>query len=174
MKSLITLGIISLISCSQAFGREQLLLARITGYWRAEGCGQIAAWNGAHLRPGHCAVDPRKIPYGSKIVFPDVECIAVDTGPAVVSRASARFCGRTAAEKNAVVIDRFFETRQEAVAWTSAHAQFITVRIVTPDREPSKLSVNAKRAAKQLPFELRNRDGDKLPPPRNSAPASKT
>ena len=81
----------------QAFAREETMLVRITGYWPGEGSGQRAAWNGARLRPGHCAVDPKKIPYGSTIVFPDTECIAVDTGPAVVSRKSARYCGRTGA-----------------------------------------------------------------------------
>ena len=39
----------------------------------------------------HCAVDPKKIPYGSKIFFHDAECMAVDSGPAVVNRKAARF-----------------------------------------------------------------------------------
>src|SRR4029077_8683070 len=82
MRSLIIFSLLSLFFSGDAFGREELLLARVTGYWRAEGCGRIAAWNGERLRSGHCAVDPRKIPYGSKVIFPDAECIAVDTGPA--------------------------------------------------------------------------------------------
>lgn len=172
MRSLIIFSLLSLFLSGDAFGREELLLARVTGYWRAEGCGRIAAWNGEHLRSGHCAVDPRKIPYGSKVIFPDAECIAVDTGPAVVNRASARFCGRTAAEKSALVIDRFFETRQEAVAWSNAHPQFITVRIVSPDRHPrmatSTLASKTQLATKSITLaELANPDGDKLPPPRN-------
>jgi hypothetical protein len=113
------------------FGAEEPVLARITVYWRAE--GQLrASWNGARLRDGHCAVDPKKIPYGSKVVFPDITCVAVDTGPAVVSRKAARSCGRSASERNAVVIDRFFETKQEAVRWTKTHPHFMVVQIHSP------------------------------------------
>jgi 3D (Asp-Asp-Asp) domain-containing protein len=115
------------------FASEQSMLVRVTGYWRNEGSGGCAAWTGARLRVGHCAVDPKKIPYGSTVVFPDTECVAVDTGPAVVSRKSARYCGRTSAQKSALVVDRFFETKRDAVAWTNAHSQFITVKVITPD-----------------------------------------
>src|SRR4051812_24439864 len=62
----------------QALAVEQTVLVRVTTYWRSEGCGLRASWNGARLRNGHCAVDPRKIPYGSKVLFPDAECTAVD------------------------------------------------------------------------------------------------
>ena len=140
----------ALLFASGAFGHEQLLLARVTGYWRTEGCGRIASWNGARLGVGHCAVDPKRIPFGSKVIFPDAECMAVDTGPAVVSRKSARYCGRTAAEKNAIVIDRFFETKQEAVSWSNAHPQFIMVRVVSPDHRPAQQS-RAQMIASNLP-----------------------
>jgi 3D (Asp-Asp-Asp) domain-containing protein len=135
MKHLIiaVLFLVALVTPS-AFAREQSMLVRVTGYWPGEGSGARAAWNGARLRAGHCAVDPRKIPYGSKVVFPDIECVAVDTGPAVVSRKSARYCGRNATQKNALVIDRFFESKREAVAWTNAHSQFINVRVIAPEK----------------------------------------
>src|SRR5437588_7977491 len=72
-----------------AYAAEQPTFARVTTYWREE--GQLrAAWNGARLRNGHCAVDPKKIRYGSRILLGDEELIAVDTGPAVVSRKAAR------------------------------------------------------------------------------------
>lgn len=135
MKYLVTTIGFAILWANPALAREQLLLARITGYWRNEGSGQNAAWTGARLKPGHCAVDPKKIPYGSKVIFPDTECVAVDTGPAVVSRKSARACGRNATERSAIVVDRFFETRRDAVAWTNAHPQFMTLRIVTPDTQ---------------------------------------
>jgi hypothetical protein len=41
----------------------------------------------------HRKRDPKRIAYGSKVVFPDRACTAVDTGPAVVSRKAARLCG---------------------------------------------------------------------------------
>src|SRR6184192_3552647 len=116
----------------QTFAGEHSVLARITVYWRGEGSGEHASWNGTRLRDGHCAVDPRKIPYGSKVVFPDATCVAVDSGPAVVNRKAARSGGRTAAERNAIVIDRFFDTKQKALAWAKAHPHFMTVRILTP------------------------------------------
>ena len=86
-------------------------------FWHSEGSGANAAWNDARLRDGHCAVDPKKIPYGSEVVFYHAECVAVDSGPDVVNRKAARLCGRTAADRRAIVIDRFFEKKQNALAW---------------------------------------------------------
>ncbi len=117
---------------SAAFAREEAVLARVTSYWAGEGASGKYASSGRQLRAGHCAVDPKRIPYGSKVVFPDGACTAVDTGPAVVNRKAARLSGRTANQRNAIVIDRFFETRGEAVAWTSAHPEFMTLQIVPP------------------------------------------
>jgi 3D (Asp-Asp-Asp) domain-containing protein len=132
MKSLTTAAAFALLFVCQAFAGEHSALARVTVYWHREGSGEHASWNGAQLREKHCAVDPKKIPYGSKVVFPDATCVAVDSGPAVVNRKAARSCGRTAAERNALVIDRFFDTKQKAVAWAKAHPRFMTVRILTP------------------------------------------
>jgi 3D (Asp-Asp-Asp) domain-containing protein len=118
---------------SAAFAREEAVLARVTSYWANEGASGEYASTGGRLRPGHCAVDPKRIPYGSKVVFPDRACTAVDTGPAVVSRKAARACGRTASQLKAIVVDRFFETKREALAWTNAHPHFMTLQIVRPD-----------------------------------------
>src|SRR5438309_6317280 len=114
-----------------AYAAEQPALARVTTYWRQEGQFR-AAWNGARLRNGHCAVDPKKIRYGSRILLEDEELIAVDTGPAVVSRKAARLSGRNAAERNAVVIDRYFETKSQAVAWEKSHPHFMKVQVLSP------------------------------------------
>jgi len=111
---------------------EHSTLARVTVYWRGEGSGEHASWNGARLGERHCAVDPKKVPYGSEVVFPDAACVAVDSGPAVVNRKAARSSGRNAPERNAIVIDRFFETKQKALAWAKTHPHFMTVRIRTP------------------------------------------
>jgi 3D (Asp-Asp-Asp) domain-containing protein len=115
---------------SAAFAREESVLARVTSYWADEGGSGKYASTGARLRPGHCAVDPKRIPYGTKVVFPDRACTAVDTGPAVVSRKAARLCGRTASQLKAIVVDRFFETKREAMAWTNAHSEFMMLRVV--------------------------------------------
>ena len=119
---------------SPAGARAESVLARVTGYWANEGASGLYASTGPRLRPGHCAVDPKRIPYGSKVVFPDGPCTAVDTGPDVVSRKAARACGRTTAQSNAIVVDRFFETKREAVEWSNAHSQFMILQVVPPLR----------------------------------------
>jgi hypothetical protein len=50
----------------------------------------------------------------------------------VVKRKAARSCGRNGSERNAIVIDRFFDTKREALAWAKTHPHFMTVRILTP------------------------------------------
>src|SRR6476660_6770940 len=71
-----------------------------------------------------------RIPYGSKVVFPDAVCTAVDTGTAIISRKAARLCGRTASQLKAIVVDRFFETKREANGWSNAHSEFMMLRVV--------------------------------------------
>ena len=124
-----TVGLVLSFAC-QPFASDFTALARVTVYWPTEGSGKSAAWNGAQLRENHCAVDPKKIAYGSKVTFDDGECIAVDTGPDVVKRKAAPSCGRTTAERTAIVIDRFFDTKERALAWASAHPHFMTVRVL--------------------------------------------
>ena len=118
---------------------SQSLLARVTVYWASGGRGsdrytrKHKGATGQRLRNGHCAVDPKRIPYGSHIIFPDgTRLSAVDTGTAVRNRKAARLLGKTPTEKNAVVIDRFFETKQQALAWANSHPHFMPVRVVTP------------------------------------------
>jgi len=131
MKRLLTtVGLLLSFAC-HLFASDRTALARVTVYWPGEGSGRSAAWNGARLHEDHCAVDPKKIPYGSKVVFGDGECTAVDTGPDVVERKAARWLGHTAAERNAIVVDRFFDSRQTALAWESTHPHFMMVRIRT-------------------------------------------
>ena len=117
---------------SVTFAREESVLARVTSYWANEGASGKYGSTGARLRAGHCAVDPKRIPYGSKVLFPDRACTAVDTGTAVVNRKAARRCGRTANQLKAIVVDRFFETKREAMAWTNGHPEFMTLQVVPP------------------------------------------
>jgi len=134
MKSLI-ISFVLLLAC-HVFASEYSALARVTVYWHGKVSGANAAGNGARLRDDHCAVDPKKIAYGSKVIFHDAECVAVDSGPDVVSRKAARSCGRNAAERNAIVIDRFFDTKRKALAWARTHPDFMMVRVCTPDTQP--------------------------------------
>jgi 3D (Asp-Asp-Asp) domain-containing protein len=146
---LIAAGLVLLFTPA-AFAREQSILARVTVYW-ASGGGGSDHWTrrhicstGARLRMGHCAVDPRRIPYGSRVTLPDATLLAVDTGSAVVSRKAARRAGRTALERSAVVIDRFFETKQQALSWSRRNPYFMLVRISPPDFRTSLISDSQK------------------------------
>ncbi len=138
MKSFYTVMFL-LSLASTAFAGQESILARVTSYWAGE--GSKFASTGRRLHSGHCAVDPKRIPYGSKVVFPDRACTAVDTGPAVISRKAARLCGRTASQLKAIVVDRFFETKREAMAWTNAHPEFMTLHVLPPGShaEPAEL-----------------------------------
>src|SRR5437763_3630500 len=139
-----------LLRAPLAYAAEQLTFARVTSYWREE--GQLrAAWNGARLRNGHCAVDPKKIPYGSRIQLGDEELLAVDTGPAVVSRKAARLSGHNEAERSAVVVDRYFETKSQAVTWEKSHPHFMKVRVLGP-RPASAIAEKRPAKDKNLPL----------------------
>jgi hypothetical protein len=146
MKRLLLILVTALISVPSLFGREQTILARITVYWPSGGGSEVASWNGAKLHDGHCAVDPKKIPYGSQVVFPDATCLAIDSGPAVVSRTAALKCGKTALQRAALVIDRYFETKKQALSWAAAHPHFMEVRILDPHHR-----VATSEAASQTP-----------------------
>ena len=135
MKRLITTVASVLLLACDVFAGEHSTFARVTVYWPGEGSGKSAAWNGAQLNEDHCAVDPKKIPYGSKVLFGDGQCVAVDTGPDVVKRKAARSLGQTSAERNAIVVDRFFETKEKALGWARAHAEFMIVQVHTPETQ---------------------------------------
>ena len=137
MKYLISIISLGFLAMHQSAAAEKSLLARVTVYWNSVKSEEHACWNGARLRSGHCAVDPHRIPYGSKVVFPDLACLAVDTGPDVVNRKAARLCARTALERSAIVVDRFFETKAEALAWGRTHPHFMTLRILAAESKNS-------------------------------------
>ena len=140
MKRLLIFLIIMFVAGPPLVAREQTILARITVYWPSGRDGHIAYSNGAKLQKGHCAVDPKKIPFGSKVVFPDGACLAVDSGPAVIKRTAARRCATTTSERNALVIDRYFDTKREALAWAAAHPHYMDVKIVGPQRKGGQLT----------------------------------
>jgi 3D (Asp-Asp-Asp) domain-containing protein len=113
-------------------------LARVTVYWPDEGdfyTRNRKSSTGTRLRDGHCAVDPKVIPYGSVVNVPGVgRLIAVDTGPAVISRRAARLTGRTREQRSAIVIDVFCSTRAKARALTPRLKHFAVVTWQRPDR----------------------------------------
>jgi hypothetical protein len=72
--------------------------------------------------------------------LPDATLLAVDTGSAVISRKAARRAGRTALERGALVIDRFFETKQQALNWARQNPYFMFVRVSPPEFRTSLAS----------------------------------
>jgi 3D (Asp-Asp-Asp) domain-containing protein len=154
MKGLIVAILMAAIArpATAALIRQQpdSLLARVTVYWASGGKGsdhytrRHKCATGLRLRDGHCAVDPKKIPYGSNVVLPDgTSLAAVDTGTAVRNRKAARLAGKTPTERSALVIDRFFETKRQALAWANTHPHFIPVRVIAPGSPIPRLTAKA-------------------------------
>jgi len=111
-------------------------LARVTAYWAGEGdyyTRRCISATGVRLHDGHCAVDPTIIPYGSVVEIAGVgKFLAVDTGSAVISRTAAREGGHTSQERNAIVVDLFFEDRSEGERFASANAKYTSISWWTP------------------------------------------
>jgi 3D (Asp-Asp-Asp) domain-containing protein len=112
-------------------------LARVTVYWPEEGDSYTRnrkSSTGVRLRDGHCAVDPRIIPYGSIVNVPGIgTLVAVDTGRAVISRRAARQVGRTGAQRKAIVIDIFCSSRSKAKALMKRIKHFAVVTWQRPE-----------------------------------------
>jgi 3D (Asp-Asp-Asp) domain-containing protein len=156
MKTIIHAFLFLVLFAPVSRAMEQSVLARVTVYWASGGRGsdrwtrRHVCSTGQRLRVGHCAVDPRRIPYGSKVTFPDGTLLAVDTGSAVRSRKAARRSGRTALERNAIVIDRFFETKQEALSWARRNPYFMFVRISPPDLRSAPSFAQSRKTAQLI------------------------
>jgi 3D (Asp-Asp-Asp) domain-containing protein len=140
MKRLTIIFLLGIIGAANGAYRSDSLLARVTVYWAHGGRGsdrysrQHKSATGQHLQQGHCAVDPKKIPYGSRVILPDGSALrAVDTGTAVQDRKAARRAGRTTGERNAIVIDKFFETKQQALTWANSNPPFVNVKVIPPN-----------------------------------------
>jgi 3D (Asp-Asp-Asp) domain-containing protein len=130
-------------AAASGVARDNSQLARVTVYWARGGRGsdhytrQHKSATGLRLQQGHCAVDPRRIPYGSRVVLPDgTNLSAVDTGTAVQNRKAARRSGRITNERSAIVIDKFFETKGQALAWANSNPPFISVKVIPPNAPP--------------------------------------
>jgi 3D (Asp-Asp-Asp) domain-containing protein len=128
----------ALLSCETAptsgSAKSKSVLARVTVYWTSSDhwTRRHQSSTGARLHTGVCAVDPRVIPYGSQVVFTDQKLVAIDTGTAVKNRRAARMSGRTPEERGAVVVDRFFETKRDAMKWANSHPLFQKLGVIYP------------------------------------------
>jgi 3D (Asp-Asp-Asp) domain-containing protein len=110
-------------------------LARLTAYWTDEDywTSQHMSSTGARLQKGYCAVDPKLIPYGSVVQIPGMgPYLAVDTGSAVVSRQAALGSAQTPGQRQALVVDLFFENEKEARQFANHGPLFAAVSWTKP------------------------------------------
>ena len=130
-------------------------LARLTAYWTQEDpwTAKHESSTGVRLHEGACAVDPKLIPYGSQVQIPGMgNYVAVDTGSAVISRQAALGSGRTEAERNALVVDLFFESRREAEDFAAHGPAYVAVSWSKPIASAdSPLNPRALPAVPTLP-----------------------
>jgi 3D (Asp-Asp-Asp) domain-containing protein len=112
-------------------------LARLTAYWSGEGdyyTRRHLSSTGVRLHEGHCAVDPSVIPYGSVVQIAGLgNYLAVDTGTAVVSRRAAREAGHTSGERNAIVIDLYFDDRSSGEEFAAHGPKYASISWCKPD-----------------------------------------
>lgn len=124
-------------------------LARVTAYWSGEGdyyTGRGISSTGIRLHGGHCAVDPRIIPYGSVVEIPGIgKYVAVDTGSAVISRTAARMTGKTKEERNALVVDLYFESEREGERFAARGPKYACISWSTPAMIPVALEAKQSR-----------------------------
>jgi 3D (Asp-Asp-Asp) domain-containing protein len=120
-------------------GHPKKMLARVTVYW-AHGSG-TDKWSakkqsstGTRLECGqHAAVDPKVIPYGSKLEVQkygrEVVVKAVDTGSAVKKRKAAIAMAKNDQQKKAPVIDLFFEKKSDALHYAKNNPPYQWVEV---------------------------------------------
>ena len=129
-------------------------LARLTAYWTQEDywTSRHMSSTGVHLQEGHCAVDPSRIPYGSMVQIPGMgSYLAVDTGSAVVSRQAAKGAAHNAAERNALVVDLFFENRKDAERFAQNGPSYAAVVWTKPTSANVALASRAQPVAPVKP-----------------------
>jgi 3D (Asp-Asp-Asp) domain-containing protein len=120
MKHLNTL-ILSALLCSNCYSEEYL--ARVTYYWDGHQTS-----TGAKLTVNKTiAVDPKIIPYKSKVFIPKMgkTFVAQDTGSAVKSRTASRRLG-----KSNIVVDIYCKTKKEAESYIRKYPMFMEIKVI--------------------------------------------
>lgn len=140
MRKIITLlAVLGMIGCYPAptlaneSNPRTEIMARVTYYWPGNGgqSGRQTATGNLATGGKTAAVDPKIIPYGSRIIIPKMDKVFVahDTGSAVVSRKASKNLG-----KNNIVIDIFCESRAEAQRKIESYPMFMKIQIEKPKK----------------------------------------
>lgn len=109
--------ILSLLFSSFLFAQEYN--ARVTYYWT----GHITSLGKKPIAGKTIAVDPKIIPYGSKVEIPQIgkTYISGDTGPWVVSKKASR--GKT------IVVDIYCQTKVEAQKMIKKYPAYMKIKV---------------------------------------------
>lgn len=110
-----------MLICGNLFASNTV--ARVTYYW---GCTNTSTGN-RPVSGKTIAVDPKIIPYGSKVIIPQMgkTFIAHDTGSAVKSRLASRKHGR-----NNIVVDIFCYSEAQAQQYIKKYPMFMPIKII--------------------------------------------
>lgn len=138
----LTVGVVICSSCSSiekptslATGRPERnnehMTVRVTTYWKnGKGTDKwskkgISASGVPLVNKISAAVDPKIIPFGSRISIPDLKLnlVAVDTGSAVKNRTASRKNGR-----NEPIIDLFFYSKYDALNFCKYNKDYLVTR----------------------------------------------
>jgi 3D (Asp-Asp-Asp) domain-containing protein len=116
-----TLILIFTLFCSNLFASNTV--ARVTYYW---GCKNTSTGN-RPVSGKTIAVDPKIIPYGSKIIIPQMgkTFLAHDTGSAVKSRLASKKL-----KKNNIVVDIYCASKSEAQIYINKYPMFMPIQII--------------------------------------------
>ena len=120
-------GIIFSSNISEAVQPKEFI-ARVTYYWPGGGgqSGKKTSTGNIARSNKTMAVDPKIIPYGSKITIPKMNKVFVahDTGSAIKKRTASKKLG-----KNNIVVDVFCENSKEAMCKIKTYPMFMTIKV---------------------------------------------
>ncbi len=93
--------------------------ARVTYYWK----GKITSTGSKPVAGKTIAVDPKIIPYGSKIFIPKMNktFIAMDTGPDIVKK--------KASKGKAIVVDIYCSSKAEAQEYIKKYPMYMEINV---------------------------------------------
>ena len=132
--SLVVLGLLAQVQAANLFidtKPPKVLKVRLTAYWvgQDEWTDKLKSSSGRRLVCGvSCAVDPKIIPYGSKVTIKKTgrTFIAVDTGTAVKNRKAEWWKPKKLRKP---IVDLFFKSEKEARKFLARTGRYVEVEV---------------------------------------------